>query len=312
MSKGKQWWPLQATYTDVKDALTDFQDRLRQKQWLRKDNATHAYHVYLREGVNNLALPSTVNDYMQFSQTDPSSKNVLRAQVLRALCVLLKWQILLKSDAVVADVPQVFLVPSVDQTYHMHIGVVATLQSQNKSFTLIVSEQALSSQPKSFLGKTKHWVVAQTGDSYKWLTIKAWMDARKKPSFGKWVFASFAERKHWVETLQNPHDTVIKQEQGVFFVEAHGEQDVALLKQMNAMWHASFKLWALPEFVEEEALKLFMSQEKKEREKYHSPPSNKQGYNQHKTRYDEQLAQQLGEQHQVYVRQEGVDPASVR
>ena len=304
MSKGKQWWPLLATSHDVKEALSDFQERLRQKQWLRKDNPTVSYHVYLREGNSVMGLP-TVNEYMQFSQQDHSSKNLLRVQVLRALCMLLKWQLLLKSDAVVSDVPQVFAIPSVEQPQHMHVGVMANLQSQNKTFTIIISELPLEQQGKVVFGKTKHWVCPQLGDSYKWLTVKTWLDARKKPSFGKWVFGSYPERRAWIEAITGDASQSLQQqlqENGVFLIESNGESDVKILKSMNATWHGGLKKWGLPEFLDEEATRVYIKQEHAQHEKTQVKSSGgKAGYNQHRKRYDEHSRGLLVEQEQAYV-----------
>lgn len=299
MSKGKQWWPLQATSHDVKDALGDFQDRLRQKQWLRKDNPIFAYHVYLREGASTMILPS-VNEYMQFSNQDHSFKNTLRVQVLRALSMLLKWQILLKPEALVSEVPQVFVIPSVDQAQHMHLGIVAHLVFNEKTYTLIISEKSLEQDSKNLYGRTKYWVCPQLGDSFKWMTIKTWLEARKKPSFGKWAFGSYPERRAWIETITKDTQASQEKDMGVFFIASSGSSDVEQLKLMNATWHGTLKMWALPEFLDEEAVRAYLKQERLMAEKNTKQPS-KPSYHQHKKRYDEQHRVQAHEQEKAYV-----------
>ena len=242
MSKGKQWWPLQASINDEKTTLADFQERLRQKKWLRRQEGVKTHYVYVREGVYP-PHADTVNDYMQFSASDTAAKNQARVTILRLLCDLMKWHTLLKPQAILTEPPVVFLTPSL-QTHTFLYGVMAQLNHQGKNLTLVVSEQNLGHDDI----KAKHWVSPQHGDSYGWMTLKTWQDQRQLPSFSKWVFAAKMERRTWIETL--PKSEEMFDGLGLIAFDGVNAARINALKFLGAVYRHSDKKWFLPAFYE--------------------------------------------------------------
>ena len=242
MSKGKQWWPLQASVHDAKTAISDFQERLRQKKWLRRQDNVATHYIYVREGVYPPLLDS-VNDYMQFSSNDTPLKNSARANVLRLLCNLLKWHTLLKPQAILTEPPLVFLTPSL-QNHSFSYGVMAHLSYQGKTLTLIVSEQDLGYKDI----KAKHWISPHHGDSYGWLTVKSWQDQRQLPAFSKWIFGGKTERRTWVENL--PKDEKSFEAMGVMAFDGLNPVRINQLKYLGAVYRHADKKWFLPSFYE--------------------------------------------------------------
>ena len=255
MSKGKQWWPLQATVEDSKKSILEFQDRLRDRQWIKKTERTALFHIYTKDVAWPTEHLTSINEYMQISTNDPASKNHARVTVARMLCMLLKWHSALRSQDPLLSPPAVFSAPNL-QTGGFHYGLVATIAPSNKPgsrpLTLIISEQELGSEQSG----AKHFCVPQASDTYRWLTLKTWQDQRQKPSFGKWIYGSYTERRQWAE-----QDAISKniKAQGLIqwssdVNDPKKENKIAAIKMMGALYHPATTSWLLPDFWDEEAV----------------------------------------------------------
>lgn len=261
MSKGKQWWPLQASIDEQRNAITEFQQRLRDRQWIKKNEKPLLLHVYAFDGAWSTEHLPSVNDYMQISANDPMVKNQARVVIVRLLSMLLKWHQSLRHDSPLLAPPSVFTLPDVS-TGGFHYGIVANIQGDarrgnGKPLTLMVSDFDISHQ-QTFKGR--HWVVPQTSDSFRWLTSKQWSEQKKKPSFGKWIYGSYSERRAWLEG--KPVHGNLSDNGLIRWIAPSGEQGhlIAAIKEMGAMYIPQEKAWFLPEFWDGDALKEWLEQ----------------------------------------------------
>ena len=251
MSKGKQWWPHTASIQDAKNAITSFQERLRQKRWLRTQEGSVCHYVYAKEGAYP-ALLGTVNEYMQMGSSDTGAKNRARVNVLRLLCTLLRFHIQVRPKAHIKEPPAVFAAPGLHGHDFLY-GIIAEMEQEGKTITLIVSEMDLAGAGSDVV-RARSWAVPQTGDSYKWMTTKIWQDQRQKTSFGKWVFAGHHEKRSWIETLPPASQW---QEKNIGLLRFDGQDETVrnMLKHLGASYKHSEQVWLLPEAWGEEAVK---------------------------------------------------------
>lgn len=256
MSKGKQWWPMQATVDEQRKVITDFQQRLRDRQWVKKNEVPLLMHIHAFDGAWNTEHLPSVNEYMQISTNDPMVKNQGRVVVARLLCMLLKWHQALRPNSSLLSPPTVFTSPNLS-TGGFHYGIVALIQGDPRrgggnSLTLMVSDFNLS-PTSSFKGR--HWVMPHGSDSFRWLTTKQWGEQKLKPSFGKWIYGSYTERRVWLEH-KTIHDNLT--ENGLIRWSAgNGNHTgkIAAIKLMGGLYVPSEKSWFLPEFWDNEAVR---------------------------------------------------------
>ena len=262
MSKGKQWWPLQASVDDARVALTDFQQRVRDKQWIRKTERTILWHIYsLDQAGWTVDQMIPVNEYMQFSAHDSAAKNQGRVVVLRMLCMLYKWHSSTRPGAHLAEPPSVFVAPQLDGLGFTY-GLVATLAgnpryAQGKPQTLVISERDLV--PMGPDGRAmwtgRQWRVPQAGDSFRWMTTKSWAEQRTTPAFGKWIYGSYTERRGWVEGLAQ--GTSAQQEAALSqagLMSWAGAISEPWARQMGAIFVPRMNRWVLPSFWDSDAV----------------------------------------------------------
>lgn len=270
MSKGKQWWPLNATTEDYKKTIIEFQERLRDKQWLKKAEGNMLMYIYATEGQINTDNLTTVNDYMQISANDNTIKNQGRVIVLRLLAMLLKWHMSLKKELRLLDQPSVFTIPNLING-GFHYGIIATLEGDSikntKPTTIVISNIDIS-QSNSF--KVKKWVMPQGSDSYKWLTIKSWLDLKSKISFNKWIFGNFAEKKLFLEKQIELNDKQKLEEVGLLEYSFNSEENHLTqgIKNLGAMYNSTTKKWYLPYFWEKENIEEYLKTIPEETKKY--------------------------------------------
>lgn len=259
MSKGKQWWPFQATTEEQRKTITEFQQRLRDRQWLKGKEKVDLLYIHAFEQTWNTEHLPSVNEYMQISSTDTVVKNQARVTIVRLLAMLLKWHQSLRPDTKLLSPPNVFTVPNV-VTGGFSYGLIAVIEgdqryAKGKTLTLVVSDFDVSlNQPI----KGRKWVLPQGSDTFKWLTVKQWLEQRKKPSFGKWIFASFLERRSWLETKHIQEDLL---NNGLIKWNApfgNHANKIAAIKLMGGTYIAATKSWYLPEFWDADAVKEYL------------------------------------------------------
>lgn len=257
-NKGKQWWPMRATFDDAKKSVTEFQERLREKKWLRDHEKPSLFYVYVLEQASVDMLPS-INSYMQFSSSDSSSMNAARAEVARASSMLVKMFLAVKQNGLMADPPSVFCVPKLKSSGYKY-GVIANFLAEqadgtpSKPLSIIVSEHDLSDQNESSYNSksfVKKFAMPQSGESMRWLTVKTWADAKAKPSFSKWLFGSFKDRQDFVNENADNLDKV-----GCFFWHAPFSDTPS--KSLGAVYLSEKSIWVLPDFWDESAVKLWL------------------------------------------------------
>lgn len=279
MSKGKQWWPLQASPQDIRTVLDDFRTRLRNKNWLREKQPVGLYHVYLREG-SPVPMMNTVNEFMQIAGNDTSLKNQQRVQVLRLLSVLLQWHVLVRPEGKITDVPFVFALPRLDAfgLGETSMGVVAQLQSQGRNLTLMVCEQPLaepmqSSQNGNKGPRTKSFTTLQSGDAFQWTNTRAWYDQHHKPFLGKWLYGFYPEKKAWVDARRMEQH----EKDGLHWFSSaptasttsttatntpHASKVRAgMLKLLGGMYRSEDQTWALPGWMDRKTIDSWLQQD---------------------------------------------------
>jgi hypothetical protein len=217
---GKQWWPLTATADESRAAITQFQDRLRERKWLRDQESSRALYIAFVDAHLPIDHLPSVNDLMRFSSSDGPLRNQERVATLRLLCMLLKWHITMKPGAMLAAPPAIFTVPDLETGGYRH-GLIAPLRTPDnppRPFSLLISEAPLAPantvEAGGFRGpnvskpaggpRTRFWTMPQSGDTHHWMTVRTWQDQRNKPAWGKWVFGTAFERRSWLETLTTP------------------------------------------------------------------------------------------------------------
>lgn len=283
MSKGKQWWTLQPTIDEQKHILIEFQQKLRDKQWLKKNEPSSLFYVYLLDGLSPTEPFESINTYFQISTYDSDSKNQGRVHLLRLLSLFLKIHILLKPTIPLIAPPSVFITPNLISR-QFHYGLVGTIQATptSKAMSFVVSEIEL---PFMSTHKIKSFLFPQTGDSYRWLTISHWFENKKWPSYGKWMYGSYAERKLWLDSILSPlsHSSYssssldkILNEQGLFvwnieqdsFFSSYLSSDymkntlLPLIKKMGGFFYFPLKIWIFPAFIEQESFTEFLETQK--------------------------------------------------
>ena len=119
--------------------------------------------------------------------------------------------------------------------------------------------------------------MAHGTDSFRWLTTKQWNDQKLKPSFGKWIYGSYTERRVWLEN-KNTHENL--SENGLIRWSAGPESQgkIAAVKSMGGLYIPSEKSWFLPEFWDQDSLREWLNA---------LPPDEKPSTNNYRT-----LAQQ--------------------
>jgi hypothetical protein len=219
---GKQWWPLTATADESRAAITRFQDRLRDRQWLRDREAAQLLYIAFVDSHLPIDHVPSVNDLMRFSSSDGPLRNQERVATLRLLCMLLKWHITMRPGALLAAPPAVFTVPDLETGGYRHglIAPLRTADSPGRPFSILVSEAPLAPPTAVAAGgfrgpgtirpasgpRARFWAMPQSGDTRHWMTVRTWQEQRAQPSWGKWVFGSAFERRSWLETLATPAD----------------------------------------------------------------------------------------------------------
>lgn len=238
---------MRASFEDARLTLAEFQDRLREKQWLRPNEKPCLFHVYMTDSAPQDVLPS-INTHMQFSASDSAARNAARSNVVRAASMLLKLFQAARPDGIIPEPPGVFCVPRLKSpgfSYGLIAHFDATLISgaPAKPLTIVVCEHDLSSAiNEAAPGFVRHWALPQSGDSFQWLTVKKWQDALKKPSFGKWFYGHFKERQEWLQSTTADQWPAM----GCFAVEAPSTDPH--IRALGAFHHQATGKWLLPDF----------------------------------------------------------------
>jgi len=256
MSKGKQWWPLQASVEEQRKAISDFQQRLRDRQWVKKTEKPLLMHIHAFDGAWSTDHLPTVNEYMQISTNDSMVKNQARVVILRLLSMLLKWHNALRPHSALLSAPSVFTLPNV-VTGGFHYGIIALIQGDPRRgggnpLTLMVSDFDASLQ-QPFKGR--HWVMAHGSDSFRWLTNKQWNEQKTKPSFGKWIYGTYAERRTWIENKTVRENLLLNGLIRWSSETGANTGQIAAIKSMGGLYVAADKAWFLPEFWDNESLR---------------------------------------------------------
>lgn len=277
MSRGKQWWPLRATTKEAREAIMTFQERCRDRQWLGRYEKVAPFHVYTFNGIfPGIEELDGINDYIQISNQDSMVKNNARISILRLLCMMLKIHIGIRPKQRLLFEPRICLVPSF-KSEEFKYAIIAVIESDDlaegsKPLTLFISEFEINDGVEKNQGK---FLIPQSKDTFKWLTVKTWMSQAKKPSFGKWIYGDYSEKKKWVDGLiadarvnkdggEERLDETLK-EHGLFTWQAEGDfksqentNKIEVIKKMGGYFSWEMKKWFLPIFFEKEALEEYL------------------------------------------------------
>lgn len=188
----KRLWSPNSTIDEVEKTLTAFLTRCQDKRILT-NNVINLLHVYRFEQ----SLPTDnmieISKFLRFSKNDTPETDKIREALLKLLSAVFKSHYYFDEQAIVRHEPYLFLIPDLFKPGQFRYGVYYPIESNQKSYSLVVSEWDLSFTPSSYT-KINPW---ERFSAIVSPDVKKWFDLKELKSFKDMDRAGYFKINDW-------------------------------------------------------------------------------------------------------------------
>jgi hypothetical protein len=135
----KKNWNSNLDIFEIKSILDNYLNRSKSKGIVIKEDLK-LYQPYILNHYWITNGYTEISQFFKFSKNDLPEMNIAREIILKLMSVCLTTHIYLRPNAQIKYEPYIFKIPSMDNLGMFDYGIVYTLEENNKTYSIIVSE----------------------------------------------------------------------------------------------------------------------------------------------------------------------------